>query len=357
MKILLVGAEPERMPRLKLVQKCLVDLGCEVEIFKAAKHERRAVVRYLINMFKLLFKRADVYHFFNIPDVIGLPLLLKRGKLVYDIRSPWAEVMHDTTKSNRLSKFAGYVERLFCRHADVVIAANPLLQQRAVEFGAKDCRVVPNFVFEELSTAGWKDLYLDRTFREEKINVLYIGKISKVEGSRILGDIIIDTYKQLDGDIIHYVIVGDGPDLDELKKRIYDAALGVHISFVGRVPHEEIGAYLRAAHFTIMPREEYGTSEWIHPDSVWKVNESIQVGTPVLATRIGGFNFEATGEYFSFGGIYFYNRHKDVQILSIPNDEFVEAIFELGFAINEIGKPDPIGRDWTICRDILKEVY
>jgi hypothetical protein len=196
-KILLVGAEPDKMPRLKLVYKSLKTLGHDVKVFAPFQKKGNSIIRYLANMTKLMFERAEIYHFFNIPDVVGIPLLFRRGKLVYDIRSPWREIVLDSTGNRILAKIAEVVERIFCRKADNIVSANPLLGERAKMFGAREVLTVPNFPYEKMDTNGWDGIAEKlRGIREKQDGVvMFFGRISIPEGSNVLADVIIETLK------------------------------------------------------------------------------------------------------------------------------------------------------------------
>jgi len=342
-KILLIGAEPDRMPRLKLVYKSLRSLGYDVKVFAPFERKGNSIMRYLANMIKLFFERADVYHFFNIPDVIGLPLLFKRGTLIYDVRSPWKEVVYDTTKNKYYAKIADIIEHIFCRKADHVTTVNPLLWERALTYGALDVWTIPNFPYKKMNTEGWEDL-----IDVPEAKVFYFGKISKVEGSKVLGDVIIESLTGYDGfyrDKLRFIIAGDGPELENLRDRLAEAKVSDRVHFLGWILHDDIGKWIKAVDMCIMPREEFGTSKWIHPDSVWKVNESLAIGTPILATRIGGFNEKILDPFY-------------VYPLSLTsNKQFSHQIIELASMYNRYGKPNPTKRDWTYCKDMLKELY
>ena len=338
-KILLVGGEPDRMPRLKLVYKSLKTLGHDVKVFAPFQRKGNSIMRYLANMVKLFFERSDEYHFFNIPDVIGLPLLFKRGRLVYDVRSPWEEGVMDAKKNKMLAKIAGLIERLFCLKADMVVSANPLLAERAKMFGAKDAVVVPNFPYEKMSTEGWDDLISSP--HGEGV-VLFFGKISIPEGSNILADVIIKTLRIRNPPVkARFLIAGDGPELNTLKKKIADADMEDRVHFLGWVPHEQMGAWIRAVDLCIMPREEGGTTKWMHPDCIWKVNEAVSIGTPVLATKYGGFNNETVFD----------------PLIITKNSNFHSAIIGMLKFIMERGFKIPVERDWKVSREKLKEVY
>lgn len=337
-KILLIGAEPDRMPRLKLMYKCLRTLGHDVKVFAPFQKRGSSFARYLANMVKLLFERADEYHFFNIPDIIGLPLLFKRGRLIYDIRSPWREIVFESTKNKIFSRIAELIERIFCLKADVVISSNPLLGERAISFGARETTNVPNFLYKEMNTEGWQDL-LD----VPEATVLFFGKISISEGSNVLADVIIRTLKtkhNLFG--VRFLIAGDGPELVNLKKRIADAGVENNVTYLGWVPHDDIGMWIRAVDLCIMPREEGGSMKWLHPDCIWKVNETVSIGTPIIATRYGGFNDDTVFH----------------PLLLSSNKDFPAAIYNVLEAVLRWGRPkSPMKRDWTLCIDKLENVY
>jgi len=348
-KILLVGAEPDKMPRLKLVYKSLKTLGHDVKVFAPFQRKGNSIIRYLANMAKLMFERAEIYHLFNIPDVIGIPLLFKRGRLVYDIRSPWREIVLDSTGNRILAKIAEVIERVFCLKADSVISANPLLGKRAKMYGAKDFVNVPNFPYEKMKTDGWDGIAETLRGLGEKQDgvVMFFGKISIPEGSNVLADVIIETLK-IDYDLfgVRFVIAGDGPELENLKEKIRKAGMMDRVHFLGWVPHEKIGMWIKAADLCIMPREEGGTTKWMHPDCIWKVNEAVSIGTPVLATEYGGFKLE----------------NMFLPLFIVENEHYSTVIIQMLEVALRWGSPDlklhlKEKRDWTISRDRLKEVY
>jgi glycosyltransferase involved in cell wall biosynthesis len=346
-KIMLVGAEPDKMPRLKLVYKSLKSLGHDVKIFAPFQKNGNSIMRYLANMVKLFFEKSDEYHFFNIPDVIGLPLLFKRGRLVYDVRSPWEEGVMDAKKNKILAKIAGVIERLFCLKADMVVSANPLLAKRARMFGARKTVNVPNFPYKKMSTARWENVReaFEKKDGKEEAFVLFFGKISIPEGSEVLADVIIKTLK-INYDLfrVRFIILGDGPEFHNLIDKISDARLLDRVHFLGWMPHSVVGRFIKAADLCIMPREEGGTTKWMHPDCIWKVNEAVNIGTPILATEYGGFN----------------NDNVFPLLLLTKNKDYPENIINVLDVVLRWGKIKemiPENRNWKVSREKLKEVY
>ncbi|MFW9975493.1 MAG: hypothetical protein ACFFDQ_09530, partial [Candidatus Thorarchaeota archaeon] len=147
-KVLLIGSQPRRMTRLRRTYVSLKKLGVDVRVMEPYTNPRgrpriiKGIVRYLILLIQVALSRADVYHVFNVPDVIGLPLLLKRGTVIYDVRSPWFSSIKESLGSSILSKMGGLIERIMTRGADVVISANYPLAHRAYRWGARRITMV-----------------------------------------------------------------------------------------------------------------------------------------------------------------------------------------------------------------------
>jgi glycosyltransferase involved in cell wall biosynthesis len=82
---------------------------------------------------------------------------------------------------------------------------------------------------------------------------------------------------------VHLLCVGEGPDLEATRAAMAAHGLAARASFVGRIPHAEIPAYLAAMDVSLAP---------YLPDpgfyfSPLKVVESLACGTPVIAARLG----------------------------------------------------------------------
>ena len=76
------------------------------------------------------------------------------------------------------------------------------------------------------------------------------------------------------------VLVGDGPDRAELERRAQEAGLNGRVEFRGARPREEVLRALAGAEAALLP------SEWENLPHA--AVESLAVGTPVVATAVGG---------------------------------------------------------------------
>lgn len=81
-------------------------------------------------------------------------------------------------------------------------------------------------------------------------------------------------------DDVQLVVAGDGPDRPALEALRDDLGLEDRVRFVGRVPREQMPLYYRAADYTLL----YSTYEGL-PHVLL---ESLEVGTPVIASDRGG---------------------------------------------------------------------
>ena len=75
------------------------------------------------------------------------------------------------------------------------------------------------------------------------------------------------------------MIVGDGPEKANLERQIARHGIGDKIDMKGRLPHDQVPAYLAAADLLCLPSLREGC-----PNIVL---ESLSVGTPVLSSRVG----------------------------------------------------------------------
>ncbi|TFH03576.1 MAG: hypothetical protein E4H14_16520, partial [Candidatus Thorarchaeota archaeon] len=215
-KVLLIGSQPERMIRLRRTFKSLKELGVDVRILVPYRKPRgspriiKGLIRYILLTLQIALSQADIYHFFNIPDITGLPLLWKRGKLVYDVRSPWFSSVKESIGNNTLSRIANIIERIMTMGADVVLAANYPLAHRAHRWKANDISVIPNYPTADFGPTRDRIAMRNLLDLGDSPTVLYVGKISKIEGSELLKQIILQVSKRIPN--VRFLIVGDGPE-------------------------------------------------------------------------------------------------------------------------------------------------
>ena len=281
------------MIRLQRNLDSLKTLGVDVVVFNPVDRPRgrprilKGIIRYLTITLQVLLAKADIYHFFNVPDVVGLPLILKRGVKVYDVRAPWAAVLQETFGPSLLTRFAEFIERFMTRKANHIVCVNNVLAKRAVRWGGSSVRVVPNYPAADFGPTRERSEFRKSIGLEESPTVLYLGKLSKVEGINLLMDIVLNTCKK--NSAIKFLVVGSGPGEEGFRAFIKREGIENRVLMTGWVPHEDVANYIEAADLCLLPRKHDSCSAFIAPESIWKAGEYLALGKPIVAPRMGGF--------------------------------------------------------------------
>jgi glycosyltransferase involved in cell wall biosynthesis len=252
----------------------------------------KGIVRYLTLLLQVALTKADIYHVFNVPDVIGLPLLFKRGTVVYDIRSPWFSSIKESLGNSFLSRIGGYIEWIMTRGSDLVLTANYPLAHRAHRWGARRITMIPNYPPSDFGPKREKaEMRKVLGLGDEQV-VLYLGKISKIEGSELLREIILKTCREVPS--VKFLVVGDGPEKPSLDSFIEQNKLKARVMMTGWVDHEDVADYIAAADICLLPRKWDTFSPYTAPENITKAAEYLAVGRVVIAPKMGGF---ATAEF------------------------------------------------------------
>lgn len=111
--------------------------------------------------------------------------------------------------------------------------------------------------------------------------ILYAGQLHAYKGAHTLIEAISLLAGRIGGAALRLSIAGDGPV--PYKKRLRDLADACpsDVSFLGKVPHNEIPSLYREHHVFVFP------SEWPEPFGLTHL-EAMASGTPVVSTTSGG---------------------------------------------------------------------
>jgi len=90
--------------------------------------------------------------------------------------------------------------------------------------------------------------------------------------------VALDAVARVDG--VELLIAGEGAEREPLERRVAELGLAERVRFLGPLPRERILELFRAAEASLL------TSSW--ENFPHTVVEALAVGTPVLATRVGG---------------------------------------------------------------------
>jgi len=109
----------------------------------------------------------------------------------------------------------------------------------------------------------------------------FIGSFYHYEGLRFLVSVFGELVRRIPG--ARLLLVGGGPEESVLA----DLAKDLHgsVSLLGRVPHDQIGAYYSVIDVFICPRRSMRITELVTP---LKPLEAMAMGKAVLASNVGG---------------------------------------------------------------------
>lgn len=140
----------------------------------------------------------------------------------------------------------------------------------------------------------------------DALHVVYTGTVQKARGRDLMLEGLAQARAR--GVPCSLTMVGAGPDeLAYCRSRVEDLGIAGHVQLLGRVPGEEVPAYLQAADFGICVWED---QIWWRYNPPTKLFEYLVAGLPVLGSRIrthteyvhdgvNGFIFDYSAEDFA----------------------------------------------------------
>lgn len=275
---------------------------------------------------KILATRGfDVVHACNPPDlifVVGAFHKFLFGKsFIFD--------QHDINPELYEAKFGhrgllwramAFLERTTFALSDVSIATNESYRTIAIERG----RMKPDRVFVVRSGPNLsrvRSLPPDPTWKKgRKFLVAYVGVIGKQEGLDLLLESINHIRGKRNRDDVQFVIVGSGPELDEVKKLAMASELDELVTFTGRVDDATLFTILSTADVCVNPDRPNTMND---KSTMNKIMEYMALGKPIV-------QFDLTEGRVSAGEASLYVRNTDTA-------EFGDKILEL--------VDDPVRRD------------
>lgn len=293
LKVCLITQEPYKTIRLHQVAQSLLHFGYSVIILQPKFNPRfkprtvSAALRYLVMMLQVLLARADIYYVFNNPD-IGFPAIFKGGRFVYDVRNPWGAEVYDSTGQESIARICEWIEQVLTRRADVVVAVNSRLAERAKRWGARRIVLVPNYPVPSFRPTLTRGEMQERNGLTGKRIVLFTGNFAKVECALDLVKLFPKVLSKVDDAVL--VMVGDGPQKSSMEQFVRDFRLENVIRIFARVPRTDVPNWLAMAHVVAVPRESSMRSSYYYcPEGIWKVTEALWMGKPVVTGTVGGF--------------------------------------------------------------------
>lgn len=215
--------------------------------------------------------------------ITGLPV-------VYEIRAFWedAAVDHGTCKEGDLRyTLTRQLENYVVSSANAVTTICEGLRSDLVSRGyaADKFTVIPNAVnIEQFQLCGPKDAVLEAELGLVGCEVLgFLGSFYAYEGLDLAVRALAQVHQQAPQ--LRLLLVGGGPQEQQLKQLVQELGLQDKVIFTGRVPHADVDRYYSLVDLLLYPRKSMRLTDLVTP---LKPLEAMAQGKLVLASDVGG---------------------------------------------------------------------
>ncbi len=249
----------------------LVEYGCALaaEFFLAVKIYART--------------RFRILHACNPPDTIflmGLFFKLFGARFIFDHHDLNPELFEAKfRRKGFLYRMVLLAERLTFRTATVTIATNDSYREIALTRGKKR----PERVFVVRSCPDLKNVRRGPARPELKEGkpylVAYVGVMGAQDGLDLLLESIEIVAKRKDRRDAFFVLIGAGTELPRLQALAAEKGLDAAVRFTGRIPDEELAAYLSTADVCVAPDPKNPMND---KSTMNKILEYMAYGRPVV---------------------------------------------------------------------------
>lgn len=226
----------------------------------------------------LLYERYSLMHRagIEVAQTLGVPHLL-------EINAPLVE--EETRYRNLVQRdLAERIEQEIFLKASHIIAVSAAMKAHAMELGVAESKisVLHNGVdYDRFNTAIDRLEVRARLGLSNSPVIGFVGSLKPWHGI----DLLINAFQVVrrEHKDARLLIVGDGPMMESLREQVTQRRLERSVVLTGHVPHNEIPGFLAAMDITVAPYQPQQNFYF----SPMKVIESMAVGRPVVAPRIG----------------------------------------------------------------------
>jgi len=241
----------------------------------------------------ILEVRPDVLHAHS-PVLNALPALQAGRRhgipILYEVRAFWedAAVDHGTSSEWGLRyRLTRVLETYAMRRADHVTTICEGLRKEIIGRGisAEKVTVIPNAVDPNAFPFDVKpDLPLRRSLGVDGATLVgFVGSLYAYEGLDLLIEALPGVLSVRPD--VKVILVGGGPHEGALRRQVAARGLENHVTFAGRVPHEEVPRYYSIIDVLAYPRRSMRLTELVTP---LKPLEAMAQGKALVASDVGG---------------------------------------------------------------------
>jgi glycosyltransferase involved in cell wall biosynthesis len=185
--------------------------------------------------------RFQILHLCNPPDLLFLvafPFKWLGVRVIYDVHDLWPEMFE--AKFDRRGLFYWFVrvaERLTYATADVVLATNQSVRQTAIDRGRKPPGRV--WVVRTAPDLRPESVPVDPALKKGRAHLVgYVGVMGNADGVSYILDAAAHLVHQRKRTDIQFLLMGTGPEHENLVRRRDELNLAGYVDLPGRVSNE-----------------------------------------------------------------------------------------------------------------------
>lgn len=199
-------------------------------------------------------------------------------------------------KALKIEWYARWLEKRVLRRADLVVAVSENLKMELVKFAELDpdkILVIPNGINTDICR-------ISRTQSENK-TIGFVGAIVDWQHLERLLQAVVDINETMSRpkDKVHLEIIGEGPELDNLRALAASLKMDDQIKFLGRLSHTEAISAMTGWDVGFAGHEKSSSSTMYH--SPLKVYEYAALGVSIVCTESAdALMLQSTGSQVHF---------------------------------------------------------
>lgn len=266
-------------------------------------------IEYAVDSYLRLIEKYRPSHIHAASNhVTALPALIAARisglPFTYEVRGFWEYALDDALgEPNERRMLATVLEDLVLSNSDHIFTLSPEMRGELEkrDYDGDSITVLPNGVdtnlFQPLPKVG--DLVNKFDLNDGKTNIGYAGSMVAYEGLDVLTDALLELAEERND--FRLVLVGDGPVLPALERKIAEAEPPLEVKNLGRIAPKLMPNIISSFDLTVAARKSTDVTKLVSP---LKPLESMAAGVPFVASDLpvlrglveesnGGVLFEA----------------------------------------------------------------
>ncbi len=229
--------------------------------------------------------RPDIFYSSDFPFVLAsiLPAKILKSKIIFRLNNlPRELALTKGVKGIIFSMYYWLIEKIVIKFIDSFVVINDTTKKYLMDLGVKEERIftdIPNTILrdkEYIKSSEKEYIRKKHNISADQKIILSIGSLIKEKGYLDL----IKTFAELKRKDLILIIIGNGPQKNELKSLVHDLDIVDNVIFAGSIKRDEIWSYFIGSDIFILfsKSESLGMVFW----------EAMYVNLPIIGTAVGG---------------------------------------------------------------------